>query len=50
MSEFKERRQGYKWNDFTAWAKRHCMELMVIAAIVVMVLIPEIVGLLEQLK
>ena len=50
MNKLKERRHGYKWNDFTAWAKRHCMELMVVAATVIMLLIPEIVALLVGVK
>jgi hypothetical protein len=50
MNKFKERRQGYQKSDFIAWAKRHCLELMVVGGVVVMVLMPEIVGLLEQMK
>ena len=52
MQEFKERRQGYKWNGFITWALRHpieliFIELILLAGMALMVYIPEIVGFLE---
>ena len=47
MQEFKERRQGYKWNDFISWTQRHPIELILLAGMALMVYIPEIVGFLE---
>ena len=47
MQEFKERRQGYKWNDFIAWTQRHPIELILLAGMALMVYIPEIVGFLD---